>query len=540
LKFTFHTRLQIIISILVFSILYWLASTLKGFHVDEFYSWVYCQNCSFSEILSLKDTGIGHPPLYHLVQKTIIYLFPSHHYLLVRFANYILGIVFIWIIFKLMKVRGKLSFFLLAFSVSAVMINTFVFSRMWGITCMFAAAVLWQGEEYIRDRKPINLFFLNFFILAGLLSDYSTILIIPYVFLVILSRKNTIKPITYLLIFSLLVLYLFSLFYVASHTDDFYTSLFYNFFKNITQASEQLYVMIFNWGFNEIQYISIFLILGTLLFYNFKKNKTPGTNFVSAYFLLTFVFFILVLLELLIQSDIVRVRSSVLIIFLISIPVLRVIKDFPKHDFQNQTIRIFISIVAAFLILFIVTPFFWENLVDARFLTILLPFMIFLIFKEFPRPILNFLAILLIISGLFFVYSDRIENFYTAPAIKANETTIYQDAGAYATQYLKYESHSGPTPYFLDLSAFQRSCRVCQMGTTDIPFETIRDFYLIGRNKLKYNQYIPVFFNLVSITRPNFTRLDKILSNLFGEDDWDGYQLYYFKRISNYFPDRKK
>ena len=69
--------------------------------MDEFYSWVYAQKCTYAEILTLKDTGIGHPPLYHLIQKFVSDLLPGYHFVHVRIANFIFGILFLWVIFQI-------------------------------------------------------------------------------------------------------------------------------------------------------------------------------------------------------------------------------------------------------------------------------------------------------------------------------------------------------------------------------------------------------------------------------------------------------
>ena len=86
---------HILVSLVIFSSLYWFAAYYKPFHVDEFYSWVYASRCTFKEIFMSKDTGIGHQPLYHIIQKLVQTLFQPYHFSHVRLANYLIGSLFV-------------------------------------------------------------------------------------------------------------------------------------------------------------------------------------------------------------------------------------------------------------------------------------------------------------------------------------------------------------------------------------------------------------------------------------------------------------
>ena len=49
------------------------------------------------------------------------------------------------------------------------------------------------------------------------------------------------------------------------------------------------------------------------------------------------------------------------------------------------------------------------------------------------------------------------------------------------------------------------------MGTRNIPYKNLTDFYLIAKNNFEYSDIIPAKFDLISIEQPNFSLLDKFL-----------------------------
>ena len=94
---------HILIAWILFSTVYWIAAYNKPYHVDEFYSWVYAERCTFKDIFLLKEFGIGHPPLFHLVQKSVQSLFPTYHPAQVRLANYLFGSVFVMLLVSMLS-----------------------------------------------------------------------------------------------------------------------------------------------------------------------------------------------------------------------------------------------------------------------------------------------------------------------------------------------------------------------------------------------------------------------------------------------------
>ena len=101
---------DIILTLLFFTTAFWIAAFYKDYKGDEFYSWVYAKKCTYVEILQLKDTGIGHPPLYHLLQKISQDILPNKPPINVRTVNFIAGVLFLFFLIKFLS-RHKLNLF---------------------------------------------------------------------------------------------------------------------------------------------------------------------------------------------------------------------------------------------------------------------------------------------------------------------------------------------------------------------------------------------------------------------------------------------
>ena len=116
----------ILIPWFLFTILYWTASLYKGFHIDEFFSWVYTQRSSVTEIFQLKDFGIGHPPIYHFLQKIIQTIFTNYHPFQVRVINYLVGSFFIVLLIRLVSKHRENLLFLYSLCFYATILDIFL------------------------------------------------------------------------------------------------------------------------------------------------------------------------------------------------------------------------------------------------------------------------------------------------------------------------------------------------------------------------------------------------------------------------------
>ena len=184
----------IAISLCLFAVMYWVSSWSKSFHVDEFLSWVYAERCTFTEILSLKDFGIGHPPLYHLLQKIVIEILPGYQTFYVRLVNFCVGLIFVGISANMIVRHGGPSTFAIAIGGCGGVLNAFVFARMYGLLCLWSILLIIFGERYARTGGFRQLLILFALCIFGFLSDYNFILLMPYLLLVLLSRQSIISP----------------------------------------------------------------------------------------------------------------------------------------------------------------------------------------------------------------------------------------------------------------------------------------------------------------------------------------------------------
>jgi len=72
-----------------------------------------------------------------------------------------------------------------------------------------------------------------------------------------------------------------------------------------------------------------------------------------------------------------------------------------------------------------------------------------------------------------------------SPALKNQENVVYQNIFTYSDQYLKYDKRNGKDSYMLDLSDFQKHCRICAVGNSDIQFDKYISITISGRNDFK-------------------------------------------------------
>ena len=229
-----------LISWFIFSVLYGIAAYYKPFHVDEFFSWVYAERCTFSEIIQLKEFGIGHPPLYHLIQKIVQTFMPSYHFLYVRLANYLFGSLFIILFVKIFLRYKNIPLFCYGVAFSATTLDLFIFSRMWGLVCLFSLLLLWVGEIYYHKPNRKALIFLLTFAVFGFLSDYNFILLFSYVAIVLFSRKPYFKRLLIFFLVFLVLSWLTSNCLSVISKGASFSQYFFQMFNDLKQLVAQL------------------------------------------------------------------------------------------------------------------------------------------------------------------------------------------------------------------------------------------------------------------------------------------------------------
>ena len=108
------------------------------------------------------------------------------------------------------------------------------------------------------------------------------------------------------------------------------------------------------------------------------------------------------------------------------------------------------SIIGALLIILIVSPHFWRDLRDARFLALLLPFLVLYFFIKLRKNALNVLSAVLLVSGIVFVSSNGISDYFPPPFALEQREHVYENANVFSNQYLRAESDTRQEPQFLD------------------------------------------------------------------------------------------
>ena len=487
-----------LIAWLLFSVLFWIAAYVKPFHVDEFYSWVYAQRCSFGEIFRLKDTGIGHPPLYHLVQKLVQTVLPSYHPLYVRLANYLFGSVFVFLLARFLLAHKYVPFFCYGVGVSAVVLEGFVFSRMWGLVGLSALLLLWWGEIY-WERKEIKLFLvLAAICLLGFISDYNFFLTVPYIFLILFTSKTSSGRVWKILLSVLGVLWLLTAFlYNLKYADI--PMFFFSIFRDITRINYTMGKMFLGFGFIELVLAALLVTAVILIAFLVKERKIPempGFSTAAVYLVLTVI--LGAFLEILMIG---RILWSGAAVFLWVFVLFLVWKKQWRFMFEMDAVqtRLAAAVLGGVIILLGVNYVFWRELKQAKFIFVLFPFILFFLYRVLDKKRLHFISVLLMVTGIFYITSFRISDFFPPPDLEGKEPVVFKDEFAYSTRYLRSRDQAAEKPVFIHFNMFEKYCRVCKLGTPidAFRFEGQDRVWMVGDRVFRFGKYIPKEFELV-------------------------------------------
>ena len=475
-----NSFIYLVLPWIVFSTLYWVAAYFKPFHVDEYFSWVYAERCSFWEIITLKDTGIGHPPLFHLLQKIVQTCFPVYHPLQVRLVNYLAGSAFIIILTKVLRREHSVPGFFLGMASSACVLNTFVFGRMWGLVCLASLLLLWSGENYARERTRGNAVLFIVTAIFGFVSDYSFVLLIPYVIIIIFSNSKhseTIKRLGFWATVSACLLSASTL----GFTKGWGYSLYF-LVKSISKLPFETANLLLNFWFIETFILSIAVLAFVYYLCWYKPCRQDGARWGSRENILA-VGILLVIIRALFRylspGGIDAEPAVTTSIILFSGPAVTALiilfycrtKRAGVFVFSDDKNRLFLALITGMLLLLTLNPFSWRDLANERFLVVLLPFMLVLIYTTFQRTVLLTFSVLLSVSGLLYITSNGIADWFPPKSLEAPQPTVYESVLAYSDRYLHSDKVHGTGPYFIDMREFDHFCRVCKMGIDRIPYD---------------------------------------------------------------------
>jgi hypothetical protein len=234
--------------------------------------------------------------------------------------------------------------------------------------------------------------------------------------------------------------------------------------------------VIFNFWFIETLLIAV-LVFGILIFYNTKEHisLTSGNkvNYISDLFN--------------------YLKKHIETLF----------------DPINNQSRVFIAILEALLIILTVSPLFWTTLIKKGYLVILLPFILFFICQSLNNRSLSVLGIIFIFSGVIYISSNRMVGYYPPQAFNRNVPVVFQNDFTYANQYLRKDATLSRTPFILNFSKFERFCKICRMGTNEIPFDKYDDICIVGLSDTNFDNLLPPDFTLARKKGVKLTWLDK-------------------------------
>ncbi len=491
-----HTK-HVIISCVLFGIFYWIAAYHKPFHVDEFYSWVYAQRCSFKDILLLKDSGIGHPPLYHLLQKTVQETLPSYHFLYVRFINFIFGWVFVFCLNRFLIKHSIDPFLCYGIAASAVVLDTFVFSRMWGLVCLVAVLVLIFGEKYAESRKRRYLYLLFPLALLGLLADYNFILLAPYFLSVLLAHRCDSRH-AIIVTSGLLFIWVFLRFLMVGFYQGDFTRFAFLTFQDFVVVQHTLVNMVLYFGFEELLVGALLLVGLSWLVYRHRHQNVKRSNGSWLYVKITMWFAAMMSIHLLLRWDMVRVRTMFPVVGLLVIVAIREIvkAKIGESDLLNK--RLLLSIAGSLCLLLVLNTVVYRGLLEVRFVLILSPLMFFLMGRNLSQRMVRSLSIVLMLSGALYLPSAGVSDIYPVPDVKTSIPVIFEDEFSYSDSYLRSNTDDSVIPFILVSSNFEKYCRVCRMGTDQIPYDSMDRLLVVTRHEVDPSRLIPPEFSLVS------------------------------------------
>ena len=459
-----HTDVfQYLLPLVAFSIAYGIAAGLKPFHVDEFFSWVYAERCSYKDILLLKEFGIGHPPIFHLLQKISMDVFPGCHFIEIRMANYIAGCTFVGVLSHVLARHGAPLVYTLSVSSSAAVLNVFVLARMYGLVCLASVLLLWAGESYVRSARPFKLLLLLGISIFGFLSDYSFALMMPYLFIVLTNGYGRVDPkkIMYSVLVS--VLLLATVCKALVEKDFVYLVAYY--ITSIPRVSFEMLNALLNFWFLE-PFFAALLITSAVLFLSSQAKDKPlsiAAEWNSGHLVLLSVFFFAVV-EGMIRFTSLQARHMAIFILLFALGILICHRQKTSRKLPDVPARLLHSVGGGALILLAVNQFFWRDLRDARFLSLLLPFYVLLMLFFLNQTKLHSFSAILFFSGVIFITSNGLGDYFPPPYSPGKKVDFYQTAYSYSTRYLKTCDRETEEPVFVESGLFWRYCQLCKLG----------------------------------------------------------------------------
>lgn len=475
---------------LLFTLCYWAGALHKPFTTHDFYSWVYAERCTVSEILTLKDTGIGHPPLYHLAQKFVQWAVPWGHPLNVRLANYVFGSLFVALLAAYLSHRPGLLLFSCGIAVSATTLDTFLICRMWGLVSLASLLLVISGQRLQRRFGIGNLAAFLALMAIGFCSDYSFVLLLPYAAITFLPRGRWGGRLAHLVpagTFSVLLLFRWHHgTKIGSQLDALSLLLYDTFIACVTGAQ-----LLFNFWFEETLLLAFIAFLVCL-----ARDIGRGAPARWAGLAVLGLFFVS---GTLFRTGLIRVRLA-------WVPLLAGLlfaawnrRRYPFFDHRDAGDRCLAGTIGGLAMLLAVNQHFWTSLVQVRFLLVLFPLLLVYLARRLPRTALRGLAVLMICSGLAYTASSGVFLYYPPATVSGPGPLVFADVYSWANQYFHSDPQERHRPWIIDQSNYETSCRVCRMGADRVPWERFEDVRVVGPAGKDHRDLVPGDFRLTDL-----------------------------------------
>lgn len=494
----------------LFSAFYWLAAVHKGYHVDEFYSWVYTLRFSAGEILRMADTGIGHPPLFHLLLKASQTLFGDAMPVALRAVNFVVGLATIPVMMAVLRQHRYRSWFLWALVISGSWLNGLVFARMYGLMLLAGFLTVWRGEAWIRSGRPVDLLWLLATVAFGMVADFNYAILLPYAGYAALYPTRLLKGVIAAFLALIIPLWLFLGVQYGEISGQ--GDLAWSLYKLVRNGFSTVQVSVFNilpFWFHETLVTAVVAVAGATA-WGWRRARWRGEGLRSPLAgILLLAVVVLTLSRSVLRTDLVPGRVAVLpglaVVVLLMWALWRWRGQVRLADLDT---RLLLSLLGAFLIVLTMTSIFWRPLVGWRFVLVLFPLVTVLVLRNLPEAALRLLAALMALSGVLFAGSASLDSIYPAGR-SADRPVVFQNTHTVATHYLTTPPERVAPLYFLDMGFFEASCRICTMGTTAVPFAEWDAFTLVGYREYAQEHPPPSGFELVTREEVPLSALDR-------------------------------
>ena len=491
------------LALAVFAVLFAVGAWHKGFHVDEFYSWIYCRVCSWEDILAMRDTGIGHPPLFHLLLKSVQTLFPEGPARLMRLINFAVGLLSLTVLWRVLQREPHYHpGLLIGFAASAALLDGMMLSRMYGLAFLGACLTVRSGEKFARTPTLPAFLGLIATIVFALLADFNNFLLLPYWGMVLLRPLRIFKIALYGSFATLAGLWVL----LASGQGerrgkgDLAWSA-YAFVRYINRICfEFLNSILSFWFFETLIAALLAVVAATWMHYRRQGNSGSLADRLMLAVIAIAAF------QLLAAAGIPFAAIALLMALVLVWLAGQILRHRPL-DLRSVNARMALSVLGAWMILLTMQTVFWRTLISPRFLLVLMPFVLLFLQRNLPAPSLNATGAVLLVSGLLYTFSAGIGEIYPAPP-PVSGPVAYQNSAALANSYLLNAHRDPRPPMLLDNSYVEKACRICVIETRTVPFDTLEAITVIGWEGLASKNLIPPEFELVGSRMSPVSTLD--------------------------------